>query len=181
MDTHRRRIGALAAVGIAWFLAARPLVADAPPTVGPPPPAPPTFAQQHERDNEALHLTPTQKAAFTTFEGTSHARHQGLMKRIFDLHQQLWSLYQAYKLDVVQAKHLNDQVNAVQKQLLDMHLSDETQMRRILSPAQFAILQSQIRQERQQHQHGTWGGPGPDGWGAHGPGDHPDWGHGPEH
>ena len=53
-------------------------------------------------------------------------------------------MYAAYSVDVAGARRTNQDLNRVQGQLLDLRLSEQLQMRKILSPAQFAQLQAAI-------------------------------------
>jgi len=122
---------------------------------------PPAIGQQ---DQAALNLTPDQKQKFTAFMSESQAARAKLYGKLHDLHRDLRSVYQSYQLDVKHAKSLDGQLNEVQQELLDLHLSEETHIREILTPEQFATLQAQIHQHMEQRaqqwghgNHGSWG------------------------
>jgi Spy/CpxP family protein refolding chaperone len=119
----------------------------------------------HQKDQDALKLTPDQKQRFTAFMSQSQSERAALYGKLRDLHRELRSVYQAYQLDVKRASSLDQQLNQVQQQLLDLHLSEETKIRKILTPEQFATLEAQIHQHMaqraQQWSHGNnngeWG------------------------
>ena len=116
----------------------------------------------------ALDLTAPQQQKLAALESASRAQADALIGQIHQLRHKLSDLYGAYKLDAVAARRINQDLNRVQGQLLDLRLSEQQQLRGILSADQFAHLQAAMHQPGFRGDHG----PGPFG---------PDHGHGPPH
>ena len=96
-------------------------------------------------DSEAaLNLTPAQQQRLSVLESGSRVQSGQLIAQIRQLRQKLSEMYAAYSVDVAGARRANQDLNRVQGQLLDLRLSEQLQMRKILSPAQFAQLQEAI-------------------------------------
>jgi len=108
-----------------------------------PPPGPPP---RGPIDQQMLQLNPDQSKKFTAFENASRAKKHKLIDEIHDLRRQIWTLYQSYNLDAKKAKDLNRKLNHVQREVLDLQLDEQVQLRKILTPAQFGRLQSSLRQ-----------------------------------
>jgi Spy/CpxP family protein refolding chaperone len=129
--------------------------ADAPPASG------------HEQDY--LQLNPDQKQKFAEFETNARGKRDQLFGQLREIHKQLGAVYRQYELDINKAHAINQQLNAVQQQLLQLHLTEQIQLRKILTADQFAKLQAAIQQHRSHDQN----------WRKHGDrehGDH-DWSH----
>lgn len=132
-----------------------------------PPPAPPVPA--HGPINEqVLQLNPTQSAKFKPFENACRDKKHELLDKLHDLRKQIWTLYQSYNLDVKQVKDLNRQLNSVQQDLLNLHLEEQIELRKILTPAQFGRLQSALRDRAAGQPNNHWQS------GDHG---NPEWSH----
>lgn len=132
-------------------------------------PAPPSLP-----GTAAMNLTSAQQKKLSDLETASQGQAKQLFDQIRTLRGKLSDLYNSYSFDAGEARHLNHQLNHVQGQLLDLHLSEQQQLRGILTADQFAQLQAAI------HQHGGWGDPARDNHGrpdGHGPGP----GRGPGH
>ena len=96
-------------------------------------------------DSEAaLGLTPAQQQKLSALESDSRAQSGRLIAQIRQFRQKLSDMYAAYNVDVAGARRTNQDLNRVQGQLLDLRLSEQLQMRKILSPTQFAQLQAAI-------------------------------------
>ena len=96
-------------------------------------------------DSEAaLNLTPAQQQKLSVLESASRIQSSQLISQIRQCRQKLSDMYAAYSVDVAGARRTNQDLNRVQGQLLDLRLSEQLQMRKILSPAQFAQLQAAI-------------------------------------
>lgn len=93
-----------------------------------------------------LNLSPAQQQKLGALESTSRAQASQLTEQIKQLRGKLADLYKAYNLDPNDAKRLNSQLNSVQQQLLDLRLSEQVQLRSILTADQFAQLQAAIAQ-----------------------------------
>lgn len=102
-----------------------------------------------------LNLTPLQQQKLAALESASGAQAGQLTEQIKQLRGKLADLYRAYNLDPNDAKRLNGQLNAVQGQLLDLRLSEQVQLRAILTADQFGQLQAAIKQpgEWRGHRH----------------------------
>lgn len=135
-----RTLLCLAALGFSLGNGAAPLAAE---PGGPPPPL-----------SSMMKLTPPQQQKLSDMENTSHQQASQLTDQIRRLRERLSVLYGTYSLDTGEARQLNQQINRVQGQLLELRLTEQRQLRNILSPDQFAQLQAAIRQH---------GGPGDDG------------------
>lgn len=113
----------------------------------------------------ALNLTPIQQKKLSAVQSASRTRAEQLFGQIRQLRERLSGLYESYNFDPAEARRVNQELNRVQGQLLDLRLSEQQQLRGVLSPDQFAQLQAGV------HRHG-----GPD---DHGPHDHGPNDHGP--
>jgi Spy/CpxP family protein refolding chaperone len=111
-----------------------------------------------------LQLSADQKDQFTKLEAQGQNDRRDLFKELHDLRTQLSAVYHEYDIDVRRARSLNDQLNNVQARLLDLHLIEQQKLRKILTSSQFAKLQADIDQQREQERH------------EHGPSDH-EWSH----
>ena len=92
-----------------------------------------------------LNLTPPQQQKMAAVESASRAQSQQLIAQIQKLRRALSEIYEAYSVDVAGARKKNQELNRVQGQLLDLRLSQQLQLRKILSADQFAQLQAVIR------------------------------------
>ena len=95
----------------------------------------------------AVNLTPAQHQKLTALESASRAQSSQLITQIHQLRQKLSEMYAVYGVDIAGARRTNQDINRVQSQLLDLRLSEQIQMRKILSPAQFAQLQAAIHKQ----------------------------------
>lgn len=95
-------------------------------------------------------LTAQQQQKLSALETSSGDKAKELFAQIDQIRGKLFNLYQVYQLDTAAAAHWNQQLNHVQRQLLDLRLSEQRQLRAILSAAQFAQLQAAM------HQHDDW-------------------------
>ncbi|MEO7716179.1 MAG: periplasmic heavy metal sensor [Capsulimonas sp.] len=111
-------------------------------------------------DNETngMNLTPAQQQRLTALESASRTQSADLFSQLQQTRRKLSDVYRKYDLDAVAAARLNQDLNRVQGQLLDLRLSDQQQLRKILTPDQFAQLQSSI--QRRPRPDGGHGGPG---------------------
>jgi Spy/CpxP family protein refolding chaperone len=125
-------IGVLLAASVA-----RPSVADT---------APPPGAHSPMNPQQMLQLTPEQSKRFAQFETASREKKHKLIDQLHDIRHQLWVVYQSYDLDVRKAKGLNRDLNRVQQELLNLHLEEQVQLRKILTTEQFNKLQACLRQ-----------------------------------
>ena len=121
-------------------------------------------------DGAALNLTAPQQQKLAALESASRTQAGQLIGQIQQVRAKLSDLYQQYNFDANAARRMNQDLNRVQGQLLDLHLSEQQQLRDILSADQFAQLQAEI------HRHGFRGGHradgvdhrhGPHGWPEH--------------
>jgi Spy/CpxP family protein refolding chaperone len=91
-----------------------------------------------------LNLSTEQQAQLRDLGRESQAN----MKRIGDAmrkaRQELEEVYSQPKLDTRRAKQLNNQINALQKDMLEEHLRVEQRLRAILTPEQFTTLRSEM-------------------------------------
>ncbi|WP_301002507.1 Spy/CpxP family protein refolding chaperone [Capsulimonas corticalis] len=97
-----------------------------------------------DADAPGMNLTPAQQQKLAALESASRAQSHDLFTQLQQIRGKLSDLYRKYDLDVAAATRLNQDLNRVQGQLLDQRLSDQQQLRRILTPDQFAQLQSSI-------------------------------------
>jgi Spy/CpxP family protein refolding chaperone len=99
----------------------------------------------------AMNLTAQQQQKLTDLGNKSHGQAKQLYEQIHKLRDKLSDLYGEYAFDAAEARRLNSELNRVQGQLLDLHLSEQQQLRGILTSEQFTQLQSALRL------HGGWG------------------------
>lgn len=104
----------------------------------------------------SLNLSPAQQQKMTDLGSSSQAQAHLLYGQVHKLRDKLSDLYGSYVLDPAEARRLNGELNRVQGQLLALHLSEQQQMRAVLNPEQFALLQAALKQQ------GGWKGRGPD-------------------
>ena len=90
-------------------------------------------------------LTPQQQQRLSVLEAASRGQADRLLDQIRQLRGKLFDLYGGYTLDATEAARLDKNLNHVQEQLLDLRLSEQQQLRAILSPEQFAGIQAAIR------------------------------------
>ena len=96
-------------------------------------------------ETDSLGLTPTQKQKLTALESASRTQADQLIGQIQKLRHALSESYEDYNLDMAAVRRTNQDLNRVQGQLLDLRLSEQVQLRRILTPEQFAKLRAAIR------------------------------------
>ena len=96
----------------------------------------------------ALNLTPAQQQKLTALETASHTQARQFIGQIEQLRHKLSELYEAYALNVGDIRKANQDLNHVQGQLLDLRLSEQLQLHKILTPEQFTKLQTAL------HKHG---------------------------
>ena len=124
----------------------------------------PTLAADANMPPNPLKLTAPQQQKLSDMENASQQQARGLTDQIRHLRDRLSQLYGTYTFDTGEVHQLNQQINRVQGQLLELRLSEQRQLRSILTPDQFAQLQSAIRR----HGPGEYGHPpGGDGPGHH--------------
>jgi Spy/CpxP family protein refolding chaperone len=104
------------------------------------------FAAPRLVDSEAatLNLSPVQQQKITALESASRAQSGVLIAQIHQLRHKLSDLYGTYAVDVAGARRMNQEMNRLQSQLLELRLTEQLQIRKILSPAQFSQLQTAI-------------------------------------
>ena len=103
-----------------------------------------------------LNLTAPQQQKLAAMESASRAQAGQLIAQIQQIRKKLSDLYGTYNFDAGAARRLNQDLNRVQGQLLDLHLSEQQQLRGILSADQFAQLQATM------HKHDFPGDHGPE-------------------
>ena len=94
---------------------------------------------------DGLNLTPLQRKKLAALESASRTQAHQFIGQIETLRHTLSEDYEVYSLDAAAVRRANQDLNHVQAQLLDLRLSEQLQMRQILSPAQFAQLQAAMR------------------------------------
>ncbi len=106
-------------------------------------------------------LTPQQQQRLSALEAASEGQADRLLDQIRQLRGKLFDLYGRYALDAAEASRLDKSLNHVQEQLLDLRLSEQQQLRAILSPGQFAQVQAAIRTHGDHDHDGDRRGPFP--------------------
>ncbi len=100
-----------------------------------------------------LNLTPLQQQKLATLETASESQDHLLIDQVHQLRRKLSEFYEAYSLDAAAVHRTNQQLNHVQGLLLEQRLSEQMQMRRILSPIQFTQLQAAIHKHEADEDH----------------------------
>lgn len=92
-----------------------------------------------------LNLTDEQMHQVQEMRQQTMERLQKLQNQLRQVRRQLEVLYRDYELDMVRARQLNEQINRIQKDILDTHLQVEKRLREILKPEQFAKLRADMQ------------------------------------
>jgi periplasmic protein CpxP/Spy len=100
------------------------------------------------RPMDELGLSPTQRRQLNVMRRTTHAEQSRLGTQIRALRRELADLYRAYPLDGTRASALVEQISQMEGQRLRLQLQIQIELRRILTPQQFARF-TQITESRQ--------------------------------
>jgi Spy/CpxP family protein refolding chaperone len=114
---------------------------------GPASTAPPPIAPRR-RTMDELGLSPAQRRQLNQMRRTSHAEQSRLGTQIRALRRELADLYRAYPLDATRASSLVEQISQMESQRLRLQLQIQVELRRILTPQQFARF-TQITESNQ--------------------------------